>query len=964
MAGHEAEAAEVRSGRASCSSALRALLDSRLAQMRERAPRTCALLDAQPQLAQQMGTVLCGSDFVQRALMRDDGLLESLWRSGALAAPRSHADYAGLVSAIEDAHAATEPECGRALRQLRRTEMVRLVWRDLTGASPLHATLRETSWLAESVIAGATRVAAALLAPRFGAPPADAGGLVVLGMGKLGGEELNFSSDVDLVFLYPRSGETEGPAPLALEDYYTRQGQLLIRLLDAVTDEGFVFRVDMRLRPFGDSGPLAASFAFFEDYLQTQGRDWERYAYIKARPLTPSPGFDVLRSEALRPFVFRRYLDFGVFESLREMKALIARDVVRRDRASSLKLGVGGIREIEFIVQAFQLVRGGQDGALRQQSLLTVLPYLAGARLLPAEVVQELRDAYDFLRLLENRVQMLDDAQTHDLPADPLTRERIAVAAGFADAGDMESRLAAHRECVSRHFNSLFADGAAGSTRTLDLAPLWEPGMDRAPLRDQLTACTDDADALAAQLAELCGGSVLRRLDDTGRKRLKALLELLLVEQQLARHPDTRRRVFRVLEAIGLRSAYFSLLVENRRAREQLVEACSNGDFLATQLARSPSLLDELLDERWKHELPGRDALAEELRHRLEEVPDDVEREVEALARFKQSAVFRVALADLSGRLPLMSVSDRLTEIAAIIVECTMAMALRQIGQQQGAPFCTDAGVRRRVRICALGYGKFAGFELGYGSDLDLVFLHDSRGEQQETDAATPVDNQVFFLRFAQRLIHLLTMHSVAGRLYEVDVRLRPSGKGGMLVTSVDAFRRYQFEEAWTWEHQALLHARAVAGDPSLMKHVEIVRNDVLQNAVRRDDLRQQVAQMRERMRRELSASKQGQFDLKQDRGGVADIEFLAQYWALRWAKEFPPVVHYSDTIRQLESVASADLVPQHTVDVLVRVYQLYRQAAHRRSLEGQEAVVDAVQFEAERAAVAAIWRDTMEQRE
>ncbi len=723
-----------------------------------------------------------------------------------------------------------------------------------------------------------------------------------------------------------------------------------------------MFRVDMRLRPFGDSGSLAASFAFFEDYLQSHGRDWERYAYVKARPLTQISEFDALRRDALRPFVFRRYLDFGVFESLREMKGLIARDVVRRDRVASLKLGIGGIREIEFIVQAFQLVRGGQDGVLRQQSLLKVLPHLAGVRLLPEDVVQELASAYDFLRLLENRVQMLEDAQTHDLPVDPLARERIAVSAGFADVGQMEARLAMHRENVSRHFTSLFADGAVVSTRTLDLAPLWEPNMDRAPLREQLAGCSDDVDALLAQLVELCGGSVLRRLDDTGRKRLKALLELLLVEQQLARESDTRRRVFRVLESIGLRSAYFSLLVENRRAREQLVEACRDGDFLAAQLARSPSLLDELLDERWKHELPSRAALADELRHRLAEVPDDVEREVEALARFKQSAVFRVALADLSGRLPLMSVSDRLTEIAAIIVEYTMALALRQISQQTGAPYCSDAGIRRSVRICAIAYGKFGGFELGYGSDLDLVFLHDSRGEQQETDAATPVDNQVFFLRFAQRLIHLLTMHSAAGRLYEVDVRLRPSGKGGMLVTSVDAFRRYQFEEAWTWEHQALLHARAVAGDQTLMAQVEAVRSDVLQNAVRRDDLREQVAQMRERMRRELSAAKQGQFDLKQDRGGVADIEFLAQYWALRWAKEFPPVVHYSDTIRQLESVASADLVPQHTVDVLVRAYQLYRQMAHRRSLEGLEGVVDAAQFEAERAEVAAIWRDTMQE--
>ncbi len=947
----------------SCSPALQELLDARFAQLRERSPQTAALLDADPALAGQFQLVLCGSDFVLRALQRDDGLLPSLLQDGALARPRSHEDYISRVTALETSGGLSEAQYGRALRQLRRAEMVRLVWRDLTGAASLHDTLRETSWFAESAIAGAARVAAALLAPRHGAPPADAGGLVVIGMGKLGGEELNFSSDVDLVFLYPRGGETSGPAVLALEDYYVRQGQLLIRLLNAVTDEGFVFRVDMRLRPFGDSGSLAASYAFFEDYLQAHGRDWERYAYVKARPLTQKDEFEALRNDVLRPFVFRRYLDFGVFESLREMKALISRDVQRRDRMGSLKLGVGGIREIEFIVQAFQLVRGGQDGALRQQSLLKVLPLLGGARLLPADAVRDLGRAYDFLRVLENRVQMLDDAQTHDLPADSLQRERIAVGAGFAGVPEMEAALAAQRALVSQHFAALFTDSTAPAGRTLDLAPLWEAGLDRTPLREQLASVSDNADALLDQLQELCNGGVLRRLDDTGRKRLKALLELLLTEHAAARNPDSLRRVFSVVEAIGLRSAYFSLLVENRRAREQLIDVCRDGDFLAAQLARSPSLLDELLDERWKHELPGRAVLAEELRLRLQEVPDDIEREVEAMARFKQSAVFRVALADLSGRLPLMLVSDRLTEIAAIIVQHTIGLALRQIGAQLGAPHCTgEDGQRRRVEICALGYGKFGGYELGYGSDLDLVFLHDSIGEQQETDAVTPVDNQVFFLRFAQRLIHLLTMHSGAGRLYEVDVRLRPSGKGGMFVTSVEAFRRYQFEEAWTWEHQALLHARAVAGEPRLMARVEAVRSDVLQNAVRRADLREQVAQMRERMRKELSASKPGQFDLKQDRGGVADIEFLAQYWALRWAAEFPPVIHFPDTIRQLESVASAALVPQETVDVLVQAYQRYRQMAHRRSLEGQGGVVDGTLFEAERAAVAAIWRAAMDE--
>jgi glutamate-ammonia-ligase adenylyltransferase len=798
---------------------------------------------------------------------------------------------------------------------------------------------------------------------RHGRPPATAGELVVLGMGKLGGSELNFSSDVDLVFLYPTGeGDTDGPAPLALEEYFTRQGRLLIRLLDAADADGFVFRVDMRLRPFGDSGPLAASFNFFEDYLSSHGRDWERYAYVKARALTGVALFEPERRQVLRPFVYRRYLDFGVFEALREMKGLISRDVQRRDRVASLKLGPGGIREIEFIVQAFQLVRGGQDAGLREPSLLTVLPRLAGARLLPDEAVQDLQDAYDLLRLLENRVQMLEDRQTHELPEDALALERIALAAGFTDVAAMQAQLAAQRERVGGHFAALFSDSAPPRGR-VDLAPLWEPALDRAPLHEQLAGCSGDGKVLLAQLEALTQDSRLRRLDDTGRRRLKTLLELLLDEQGVGCEPDALKRVFSVIEAIGQRSAYFSLLVENRRAREQLLEVCRKGDFLAGHLARSPALLDELLDERWKESLPGRDVLAAELGQRLADVAaDDVEREVEALARFKQAAVFRIALADLSERLPLMQVSDRLTEIAALILEHTMALALQQMAAQFGSPWCTDGQGRRPVRIAALGYGKLGGFELGYGSDLDLVFLHDSTGEQQETDAATPVDNQVFFLRYAQRLIHLLTMHSSAGRLYEVDVRLRPSGKGGMLVTSIEAFRRYQFEEAWTWEHQALLHARAVAGDASLMARIEVVRTEVLKDAVRRGDLKEKVAEMRERMRRELSSASEGQFDLKQDRGGIADIEFLAQYWALVQAAAYPPVVHFPDTIRQLESLASAALVPQATVDVLVHAYQQYRLVAHRRSLEGQGVVVPAADFATQREAVAAVWRATMDE--
>jgi glutamate-ammonia-ligase adenylyltransferase len=421
------------------------------------------------------------------------------------------------------------------------------------------------------------------------------------------------------------------------------------------------------------------------------------------------------------------------------------------------------------------------------------------------------------------------------------------------------------------------------------------------------------------------------------------------------------RRILRIIEAIGQRSAYFALLQENSSARARLVELCGHGEFLAQQIASYPLLLDELIDESLLSDMTGRADLARELALRMELIQeDDPERQVEALRHFQRAAIFRVGVADLTGRLHVMQVSDRLTDIAELIVERAMQLSWQQITAQYGVPQCDAGSGLRPVRIAAAGYGKLGGMELGYSSDLDLVFLHDSRGERQETGGAKPVDNQVFFVRLAQRIVHLLTMHSAAGRLYEVDVRLRPSGKGGMLVTNIRAFAEYQRQEAWTWEHQALLHARSVAGAPELRAEFEAIRMDVLSNHVRRDTLRTEVRTMRERMRKELSRATEAQFDIKQDVGGVADIEFLAQYWALRWAKDYPPVAMFSDTIRQLESVASADLVPQVSVDLLIVAYQAYRVRTHHLSLMNEKPIVPASEFVTERAAVTRIWNRAM----
>jgi glutamate-ammonia-ligase adenylyltransferase len=926
--------------------------------------------------------VFAASDFVGQSCARDPTLLANLLARDDLHRSLAPTDFAGRAPTLPAEAHASEHEALSALRRWRRHEMVRIAWRDLAGWADLPETLGDLSAFADAAINLAVQFARRGLAALYGEPRSAQGALqplVVLAMGKLGGGELNFSSDVDLVLLFPEYGETDGGRSIANEEFFTRLAQAVIRLLGAPTYDGVVLRVDMRLRPFGDSGPLVASFAAFEDYLPRHGRDWERYAYVKARAVTAPEAYAEVYSSAVRPFVYRRYLDYGVFESLREMKALIEREVERRELADHVKLGPGGIREIEFIVQAFQVVRGGQDRRLQTPSLLNALKLLDSWKGMPSGMVAELRAAYFYLRRLENRLQMLGDAQVHQLPVDALSRERIALAMGAPDWPALMSELNRHRGRVSRHFRLVVFGGAKRDTSAvrIDLGRFWDTQAETAALAESLARAGFIESAEGTRLLlELRASALVRKLDEPGRKRLQALLPPLLAdiasvgaggevaaggasaEAQL----QVLRRVLRIVEAIGQRSAYFALLHENAAARARLVELCGHGDFLAQQIAAHPLLLDELIDDRLA-ELPNRTSLEAEVRSRLEQLTDDdPERQVEALRHFQRAAIFRVAVADLTGRLPVMRVSDRLTEIAELIVDHAIELGWRQIAAQFGTPMCGEGTARRPVSICVVGYGKLGGIELGYSSDLDLVFLHDSHGEQQETTGTSrPIDNQLFFVRLAQRIMHLLTMHSAAGRLYEVDVRLRPSGKGGLLVTSIKAFAEYQEREAWTWEHQALLHARAVAGASRLRSEFEAIRLQVLADHVKRASLRDEVRNMRERMRKELSASLSGRgFDIKQDAGGVADIEFLAQYWALRWAKDYPPVVTFSDTIRQLESVASADLVPQATVDVLTGAYRAFRGRSHHLALAGAEAIVPDTEFGAERAAVTRIWNEAM----
>jgi glutamate-ammonia-ligase adenylyltransferase len=936
-----------------------------LAALADRAPALAATLArADAALAASAARVLAVSDFVLEALCRDQALWQRLIGEAHAELGATPLPVPGLPGADANADAAAEPEFMAALRRWRRAEFARIAWRDLAQWASLEQTLADLSHAADAGLRVAEQFATRALVHRYGEPRGESGvaqRLIIVAMGKLGGGELNFSSDIDLVPLYLEGGETDGVRSISNQEFFTRVTQLIIRLLEQQTDEGFVFRIDLRLRPFGDSGPVVSNAAALEDYLQIHGRDWERYAWVKARAITHAPGYQELYRTAIRPFVYRRYLDFGVFESLREMKARIEREVQRRELEDDIKLGDGGIREIEFIVQSFQLIRGGQERRLQGSSLRQALPLLAGAKLLPAPAVAELDAAYVFLRRLENRLQMAADQQQHRLPSDSQARERLAWSMGCADWPQLAGQLARHRALVSSHFRAVVFGSGDEQTAEVTTLPLGAAEGDALNARLAALGWPDPA-AAAARLRQFHEALATRRLDKAGARRLSALLPVLVRDLASVAEPlRTLQRLLRVLESIGARSAYFALLLHNARARTRLVQLATHGDFLIDQIAAHPLLLDELIDERLLEQSPNRITLAADLAQRMDGVDEgDEEQMIERLRHFQRAAIFRLAVADLLLRLPVMQVSDRLTDIAELIIEQALHLTWQQLIPTLGVPRCGEGSARRDVRLCVIGYGKLGGMELGYASDLDLVFLHDSSGARQETDGGRSLDNQVFFLRFAQRMVHLLTMHSRAGRLYEVDMRLRPSGQAGLLITSIDAFADYQRHEAWSWEHQALLHARAVAGSPALMQHFEALRADLLSRAVRRATLREDVRQMRNRQRRQLSRAGAEEFDLKQDAGGIGDIEFLAQFWALNWAQDYPPVAFYADTIRQLESLASADLVPQAQVDVLTRIYRAYRTRLHHRALDGRGAVVPAAEFIDERAAVSAIWDQAM----
>jgi [glutamine synthetase] adenylyltransferase / [glutamine synthetase]-adenylyl-L-tyrosine phosphorylase len=929
------------------------------------------------------------SDFIHHNIVRRPDLLVDLVQSGDLRAaypPQAFRErlaamwqarfdqapfpwHGGLdLQAAQHAADALEKEAVmQLLRRFRRREMLRIALRDICGWSDLNQTLADLSQLADAAI-GAALDWLHLRESRTKGMPVDAAGhpigLVVLGLGKLGAHELNFSSDVDLMLLYSAEGQTGGHSECPHQSFFTRIGRELIQVIGTPTADGFVFRVDTRLRPYGDAGPLVMTFDQLEDYYLEQGREWERYALIKARVAAGDTSAGERLLERLKPFVFRRYLDYGAFDALREMKARISMEVRSKGLQNNIKLGPGGIREIEFFGQMFQLIRGGVESTLQVRPIRQVLAVLADKRFIPESVGREMDAAYVFLRTVENRLQQWADQQVHQLPADAQGRLRLAASMNFADWKAFERQLDAHRQQVHTHFNDLLAQARENNASdpqketSRHMEALWQGVEDKDQAAEHIRKLgfRSTHEALR-QITALREDRGLQSLSRQGRERLNRLIPLVLLAVGRSEQPDlVLGRVFDLIRGIQRRSSYLALLLENPAILSHVVQLVGASPWIATFLSRHPVLLDELLDPRSLYRPPRRKALAEELKRRLDQVDrTDLEYQMEVLRVFKQVQVLRVAASDITHVLPLMKVSDHLSDIAEVVIEAVVDLCFEQLKEKHGLPVCSlaDAGCAHGFAVIA--YGKLGGLELGYQSDLDLVFLH-AADPGNTRGAGRNLDNAQFFTRLGQRVLHLLTTHTGAGTLYEVDMRLRPNGSSGLLVSHVERFTDYQHKEAWTWEHQALIRARAIIGDPILQQSFATIRRQILTRPRDPRHLGQQVADMRARLQKEQRAVSKGQFDIKQSPGGIIDIEFLVQYLVLRFAHEHPEIVRWTDNVRLLQALKEAGVLDETTAFLLRRTYLIYRAVVHRLNLRQQPSLIGDDLFLPSRRFVIQIW--------
>jgi len=852
----------------------------------------------------------------------------------------------------------------QTLRTLRRAEMVRIAIRDLNGLASVDETLHDLSDLADALVASTVDWHYQQMILKSGTPIGAESGepqtLLVLAMGKLGGQELNFSSDIDLIFVYPEKGQTQGGVRNIPNDhFFIRLGQAVNKSLTELTHDGMVYRVDMRLRPFGQSGPLAVSFTEMENYYQIHGRAWERYALVKARIIAGDPKKGRELFEILRPFIYRKYVDFSAIESLRELKVMINTEVKKKDKHRNIKLGPGGIREIEFIVQAFQLVHGGRDLLLQGRQLVPMLQTLGDRQYMDSHPQQGLLAAYYFLRKAENHLQEWNDQQTHDLPVDEGQQTALANSMGFENYDDFFEVLSQHLQFVQSEFDSVFAEDTIAETDNEDTRLKEACLSDQIDVEVLVNQGLAKPEALEQLLNQFFSSRAYTHASADAVSRFKAVLPGILTGLKQIEDPVVAlERALKVISSVMNRSVYLVLLKENTQAIPHLLQLCSLSAWTAEMLVKYPALLDQLLDERILYEpLKLTELKAEAMKILAENALDD-EAFMNQLRQWKHSQVFRVAAADITGHLPIMKVSDYLTWIAEAVLEVTTQYAWQFMQHRNGLP--GGVASTEDLPFLIIGYGKLGGIELGYGSDLDIVFLYDDVEPSAKSQGKKPLENNLYFIRMTQKIISLLTTFMPSGTLYEVDTRLRPNGASGMIVTDLAAFQAYQQNKAWVWEHQALVRTRAIVGSKKLKASFETFKQQFISQARSLTALRKEVVEMRQKMQTSLDKTNSDEFDLKQGAGGIVDIEFLVQYVVLGYAHQFNRLTFWSDNIRLLEEIKTIGILPEAEVENLEEVYRQYRATYHRLALQNEKSLVPIEWFSSEKAAVIAAWKKVM----
>jgi [glutamine synthetase] adenylyltransferase / [glutamine synthetase]-adenylyl-L-tyrosine phosphorylase len=901
------------------------------------------------------------SHFVRDNWLRHPQLLTDLLNSGDLRDPLHREHYAERIDALS---AENEGELGRQLRLLRRREMTRIAWRDLAGWSDLDETLADLSLLAEHCIRCSLDFLYRQACQRWGTPTLADGtpfNMVILGMGKLGAWELNYSSDIDLIYAYAEDGVLTEKKEISYSEFFTRIGRSLAKMLDEITADGFVFRTDLRLRPFGDSGPLVMSFGGMEHYYLSQAREWERYAMIKARPVAGDENGARQLMAMIKPFVYRRYLDYGAFEELRSLKFQISQELRRRDRMDNIKLGPGGIREVEFIGQAFQLIRGGKEQVLQQREIQIILQALADLQLMPAQDVATLKFAYRFLRRVENHIQQFQDQQTHDLPENPQTRQILAYSMDFADWAAFKAELDEIRDKVQLLFEQVFSLSTQDNLQH-NAKLIWNGHADDES-RWELLAEYNFSDPAAASraLSDFKNSAAVRRMSRKGESVLERLMPLLIEQLSRLQQPDTAfHRIIRLFESVAGRTVYFSLLAENPSALKLLIKLTANSPWISAHLAQSPILLDELLDQRSLFAPLSPKGLQRELDNLLGKIDiHDSEALMFALRQFKNLNVLRVAAADLMDIIAVMVVSDYLSSIAETLLHCVLQCAWLELGNKYGYP----PGMGETPQGFAIvGFGKLGGIELGYASDLDLLFVRADVDGNAVTTGARPIGLAQFYLRLAQKVCQILDTRLLSGILYEVDLRLRPNGDSGLLVAHIDYYLDYLLNHAWTWELQALVRARCIAGDAELCKRYNEIRHQALTQPRDCAQLQKDVREMREKMRQHLDSGNAEQFDLKHSAGGITDIEFMVQFAVLAYSHRYPELTAYTDNVQLLATLSWHGAISTEQAVQLTQAYCAYRDYGHHQILKGLSATAEAERFVAVRATVQQLWQQWMEQ--